>query len=233
MAGEADLGLFGALKIISSDVAQDPVFGLVGYGCDVVKIGDSYAVSPRDAIGQRINVLPLKLYLQVQQDQILSSTLASDRVELSLKSRKAGAHANKVSLEGLAAGTYGVWTDGVRTATVTAVAGKTLEVPFAMGTGPSTSVVLQPPTSGIAVSGPMREFRAVRDGHAWVLTLPDLPEGEQGARLVLRDASGAVLARFAPASGGRLRWIPARGGFVVATLEGATAARKVGSFLVW
>ena len=233
MAGEADLGLFGALKIISSDVAQDPIFGLVGYGCDVSRSGDAYLVSPRDAIGQRINVLPIKLYLQAQQDQILSSSLASDRVELSLKSRKAGAHSSKVSLEGLAPGTYGVWTDGVRTGTVTAVAGKALEVPFAMGAGATTSLLLQSPTSGIAVARSARSFAAVRDGNAWLLQAPDLLEGERGGALVLRDASGNVLARWAGASGHQVRWIPGRSGFVVATLEGGSSRRALGSFLAW
>ena len=28
MSGEADLGLFGALRILSADVANDPIFGL-------------------------------------------------------------------------------------------------------------------------------------------------------------------------------------------------------------
>ena len=35
MSGEADLGLFGAIRILSADVANDPVFGLTGYGCNV------------------------------------------------------------------------------------------------------------------------------------------------------------------------------------------------------
>jgi hypothetical protein len=233
MAGEADLGLFGALKIISSDVAQDPVFGLVGYGCEVSKTGESYAVSPRDAIGQRINVLPIKLYLQVQQDQILSSSLATHRVELSLKSRKAGAHSNKVSLEGLDAGTYGVWTDGVRTSTVTAVAGKTLDVTFTMGAASTTSLLLQSPTSSVAVARPTRPFAAVRDGNAWLVQAPERLEGEQGAALVLRDASGNVLARWDETSRETIRWTAGRSGFVVATLEGGSSRRALGSFFAW
>ena len=35
MSGEADLGLFGAIRILSADVAVDPIFGLTGYGCNV------------------------------------------------------------------------------------------------------------------------------------------------------------------------------------------------------
>ncbi len=233
MAGEADLGLFGALKIISSDVAQDPVFGLVGYGCEVERAGVVYTVTPRDGIGQRVNVLPLKLYLQVQQDQIVASSLSKDRVELSLKSRKAGAHANELSLEGLVAGTYGVWTDGVRTGTVTASVGKTTVVSFPMGAAATTTVVVQSPTTTVEPARPARAFLVVRDGRSWWLQVPERLAGEQDARLVLRDASGTVLARFEITAQDRVRWIPARGGFVVATLEGGTTVRKVGSFLAW
>jgi hypothetical protein len=233
MAGEADLGLFGALKIISADVAADPVFGLVGYGCEVVRSGSVYEVSPRDGIGQRVNVLPLKLYLQVQQDQIVASSLAKDRVELTLKSRKAGAHANEVSLEGMDAGTYGVWTDGVRTGTVTASAGKTMVVPFQMGAAATTTVVVQSPTTMVEPPRPARAFTAVRDGRSWWLHAPDRLAGEQDARLVLRDAAGTVLGRFGASSQERVRWTPSRGGFVVATLEGGKSVRKVGSFLAW
>ncbi len=47
MAGEADLGLFGAIRILSADVANDPVFGLIGYGCDVVQTEQLPAASRR------------------------------------------------------------------------------------------------------------------------------------------------------------------------------------------
>jgi hypothetical protein len=50
MAGEADLGLFGAIRILSSDVAIDPVFGLFGYGCDVTESGTNYIITPKDGL---------------------------------------------------------------------------------------------------------------------------------------------------------------------------------------
>jgi len=233
MAGEADLGLFGALKIISSDVAQDPVFGLVGYGCDVSQTGSVYTVAPRDAIGQRINVLPLKLYLAAQQDQIASAILSSDRLELSLKSRKSGAHPNLVSVEGLAAGTYGVWVDGVRAGSVTAKAGTPLEVAFTMSASTSTSLVVQSPSTAVVPTPRARAFSAVREGGAYRLVRPAPKPGEESADLVLREASGAVLARFRSSADESVSWTPSRGGFVVATLEGGRAPRQVGAFLAW
>ena len=65
MAGEADLGLFGALEIISADVARDPVFGLFGYGCEAEETRDSYTVIPRDALCMRLNFINEHLSLEI------------------------------------------------------------------------------------------------------------------------------------------------------------------------
>lgn len=233
MSGEADLGLFGALKIISSDVAQDPVFGLVGYGCDVAKTGDSYAVSPRDAIGQRINVLPIKLYLQVQQDQITSANLSKNVVDLSIKSRKSGAHSNRVSVEGLSAGSYLVSVDGVDVGSVTATAGKVLDVPFTMSASASTNLVIRSPLVSVAARTAAGKISVIRDGTAYRLRCGAALAGDENATLVLRDPAGARLASLANPFAGPLSWKPSRKGFVVATLESGGKKRDIGSFLVW
>ncbi len=66
MAGEADLGLFGALEIISSDVARDPVFGLFGYGCEVEETKDSYTVVPHDGLFMRLNFINERLSIEMK-----------------------------------------------------------------------------------------------------------------------------------------------------------------------
>lgn len=65
MAGEADLGLFGALEIISADVARDPVFGLFGYGCSVCEDKDTYTVIPCDGLFMRLNFIQEKLSVEM------------------------------------------------------------------------------------------------------------------------------------------------------------------------
>jgi len=233
MSGEADLGLFGALKIISSDVAQDPIFGLVGYGCAASLTGSVYNVSPRDGIGQRINVLPIKLYLSVQQDQVVSANLSKDLVDLVVKSRKSGAHSNKVSIEGLSAGTYDILVDGVGAGKVTATAGKAVEVPFAMGASGSTEIVIKSPLSSVSPRRVGRGILVVRDGGAYKLRCGSPEIGEENANLVLRDASGIELARLTQPFETAFSWTPSRRGFVVATLESDKARRGIGSFMAW
>lgn len=232
MSGEADLGLFGALKIISADVAQDPVFGLVGYGCDVAKSGALYAVTPKDGIGQRINVLPLKLYLSAQQDRIAGSSLGSDHVELAFESRKSGAHANSVTVEGLAAGSYGVWTDGVRTGTLTALAGTPLEIPFTMSAAGTTNLLVQSPSTAAASHLPSARFSAVPTDRGYLLRCP-LAQDAMAGDVVLRDAAGVTLARFANASASPILWERAGGAptMIFVAREQADRAVAIGRFL--
>jgi hypothetical protein len=233
MSGEADLGLFGGLKIISSDVANDPIFGLVGYGCDASQTGSVYKVSTRDGIGQRINILPIKLYVTAQQDQITNANLSKDIADLAIKSRKPGSHANKVSIEGLSAGTYAVTIDGIDAGSATVTAGKVLEVPFTMSAAPSTNLVIKSPLAGVVANATGRQFLATRQGSTYLLRC-DLPlAGEQNAALVLRDASGTELARIQRPFGNAFAWTPSRKGFVVASLESDQSHRGIGSFLAW
>lgn len=56
-SGEGDLALFGALQVLSADVANDPIFGLVGYGAEVVDKGDNYDITPEDGLRQKLNLV--------------------------------------------------------------------------------------------------------------------------------------------------------------------------------
>lgn len=121
---EADLGLFGAIKILSSDVAVDPIFGLFGYGCDVTESSNSYAITPKDGVFQRLHLITQKLSLELNRDQYSLAIVSKSKnnIRLTLKSMTSGTtHTTVMSLTGLAAGTYDVLVDGTKTGSVTAL----------------------------------------------------------------------------------------------------------------
>lgn len=233
MSGESDLGLFGALKIISSDVADDPVFGVVGYGCEASRTGSVYVVAPNDGIGQRINVLPLKVYLGLDQDRIASSRIAKDQVELAVASRKAGAHSNRISIEGLAAGTYKVSVDGVETASVVVAEGKILRQTFAVGSGQVTNLLIRSTESSVQVGRSPGKLRIDHLGRSIRLDWRGMAERGEVGSVVLRDAAGSSLASFPLGGPSSILWEPSRKGLVVATLERDGRRRELGSFLAW
>ena len=82
MSGEADLALFGAIRIASSDVSVDPVFGLTGYGCEVTYNGGSYSVTPLDGVYHRLNLINEKVSLELTQDQYSSAVVSKTEVLL-------------------------------------------------------------------------------------------------------------------------------------------------------
>ena len=84
MSGEADLALFGAVRIASSDVAIDPVFGLFGYGCEVTDNGASYSVVPLDGVYHRLNLINNKISLELYRDQYDSATVSKDGSTISM-----------------------------------------------------------------------------------------------------------------------------------------------------
>jgi hypothetical protein len=137
MSGEADLGLFGAIRILSSDVAVDPVFGLYGYGCDVSEIGSCYAITPKDGVFKRINLITQKLHLEIDLDQIAAATLSTnnDYVGLTLKNlTPSTAHTTTVTLVGLSPRQYEVTVGNTSAGTVTAISGAPTVVPLPIGT---------------------------------------------------------------------------------------------------
>jgi len=148
MSGEADLGLFGAIKILSSDVSVDPIFGLYCYGCDVTTSGSSYVVVPKDGVNQRINLITQKLGLELNRDKFVSATLAlaKNNVAFTLKNVTPGtAHTTKLTLTGLAAGNYDVLVGGTVVGQLSA-SGTSATVNLLIGTAATYDVVLQPGT---------------------------------------------------------------------------------------
>jgi len=153
MSGEADLGLFGAIRILSSDVAVDPIFGLYCYGCDVTQSGGNYQVTPKDGVFQKLNLITQKFNMTMERDKYTSATVATAKnfVNFTLKNVTPGtAHTTKVSFTGLAAGTYQILVDNNVAGSVNATGGTTT-VSLGIGTAATYDIKLQ---QGAAVNGP-------------------------------------------------------------------------------
>ncbi len=104
-SGESDEGLYGSLLSISSDVANDAVFGLVGYGCSVTKDGDTYSIVPKDGVGKRINLIDEKIFLESVQDAITAAEISEDgSMKLTLDGYVDEAHTASIVLDGAGIG---------------------------------------------------------------------------------------------------------------------------------
>ncbi len=156
MSGEADLGLFGAIKILSSDVAVDPIFGLFGYGCDVTESNNSYTVTPKDGVFQRLHLITQKLSLELNRDQYSLAIVSKSKnnIHLMLKNTTPGtAHTTAVTITGLAAGTYDVLIDGTKTGSVTAVNSAATTTSLNIGTAANYDIRIQSSTGNPAPAG--------------------------------------------------------------------------------
>ncbi|MBQ4312748.1 MAG: hypothetical protein IJC18_00935, partial [Clostridia bacterium] len=121
MAGEADLGLWGAMRLVSSDVSTDPIFGLFGYGCHVTDNGTTYTVDPLDGLYTRLNFINTRLYIEIKRDQYTQAVVAKDNtsVQLSMRNIEGTAHTSNIDITGLAVGEYTLSVDGVAQSTFT------------------------------------------------------------------------------------------------------------------
>ena len=143
MAGEADLGLFGAIRILSADIAVDPIFGLYGYGADVTQSGTCLSVTPLDGVNKKLNFITHKLHLELNRDQYSGATASTTKDYLGFTLRNqmtTAAHTTQVTIEGLAPGSYPVTLDNAAAGMLTATAGQPSTVSLSVGTNPAYSV---------------------------------------------------------------------------------------------
>jgi hypothetical protein len=154
MSGEADLGLFGALRILSADVASDPIFGLTGYGCNVSAANSCTSVTPTDGVFKRLNMISQKMSFSLNRDRYTSATVsaANNYLGLTLQNQTGDAHTTTLTIVGLAAGTYPVSVAGTSAPSVTATSGKPTVISLAVGTA-ATSAVLIGTGCGSSVGG--------------------------------------------------------------------------------
>ncbi|MBV9949862.1 MAG: hypothetical protein JOZ69_23675 [Myxococcales bacterium] len=142
MSGESDLGLFGALRILSSDVAVDPIFGLYGYGCDVSQSGSCLEVTPHDGVFKRLNLVSQKLRLELDRDRYTGATIsgANDYVGFTLQNQFPVAHQTTVTLTGLAPGVYPVNVGGAPAGSITATSGTPATLTLSVGAAATYAV---------------------------------------------------------------------------------------------
>src|SRR6185312_14824988 len=154
MSGEADLGLFGAIRILSADVANDPIFGLTGYGCNVSSANSCTSVTPTDGVFKRLNMISQKMSFSLNRDRYTGATVsaANNYLGLTLQNQTGDAHTTTLTVLGLAAGTYPVSVGGTSAAAVTATSGKPTVISLAVGTA-ATSAVLIGTGCGSSVGG--------------------------------------------------------------------------------
>lgn len=115
MTGESDLGLFGAIRILSADVSRDPLFGLTGYGAEVTETPDFYEITPQDGVFQRLNLITEKLGIELERDQYTFAKVAKAKngVKLEMKNVTPGkAHTTRIAFRGLKKATYNVLVNG-------------------------------------------------------------------------------------------------------------------------
>lgn len=143
MAGEADLGLFGAIRILSSDVSVDPIFGLYCYGCDVVDQSTAYKVILKDGVQQKVNLITEKLAVSVDRNTITEANLSKDKKDVQLTIANATpskSHSMKINLSGLPSGNYNITVNNAAAGSVNVVSGAATTVTVAMSTAASQSV---------------------------------------------------------------------------------------------
>lgn len=145
MAGESDLGLFGALQILSSDVAVDPVFGLFGYGCNVSEDGGKYTVIPLDGLYTKLNFINQEFYIELRRDQYTQAVVGTDNtsVELTMKNIEKTAHDTDIDFTGLAAGSYQVKVNNAIAGSFRAVEGKTSTVTVSLPEAETVTVKVE------------------------------------------------------------------------------------------
>jgi MYXO-CTERM domain-containing protein len=142
MSGEADLGLFGALRILSADVASDPIFGLVGYGCDVSTANSCTSVTPTDGVFKRLNMISQKMSFSLNRDRYTGATVgsASNYLGFTLQNQTGDAHTTTLTVVGLPAGSYAVSVGGSSAGSVTATGGKPTVISLSVGAGATSAV---------------------------------------------------------------------------------------------
>jgi hypothetical protein len=151
MSGESDLGLWGALRLLSSDVSVDPLFGLYCYGCDVAEQSMCYRVVPHDGVGKRLNLITQKVHVELDRDRYEGATLGTERdyVSLDIVNQTGDAHATKVTMQGLAAGMYPVMIDGASMGNVTVTDGQPATWMMQLGAEPKHTLQIGTRCQGI------------------------------------------------------------------------------------
>ena len=123
-SAEEDVGYCAAIRTHATILAQDPIFGDIAYGGEVMRDGNTLKVIPRDGLRVRFHVMrnDARAHLILDHDGFAKEqpiVVAADlsRIAFTLENRTGGAHTTGLSVE-LPAGEYEVTVEGKRAGTV-------------------------------------------------------------------------------------------------------------------
>lgn len=115
-SGESALGFWAALRMASTVVSQDPIFGLYAYGGTVEENSGIYAVIPKDGVRRRVHVLGTQQVISAEllQDRFDRVEIAADGSSLraSAENNTGTARTSMIRLTGFAQGEYIVTVNG-------------------------------------------------------------------------------------------------------------------------
>ncbi|MCX6875644.1 MAG: DUF5695 domain-containing protein [Verrucomicrobia bacterium] len=119
VCGEADHGLVAGIEAARTVLFDDPLFGLIAYGGDFARMGDTLAVIPRDGVRQRFSAVlgTARLHLELERDGFaagrpLELSPGMDDLRFTVENRGVAAHRSLLRVEGLPPGSYAVAVDG-------------------------------------------------------------------------------------------------------------------------
>jgi hypothetical protein len=126
--GEIDLGFGGALRMASTIVTRDPLFGWFAYGGAMAEKGNDLAIEPRDGLRRRFDVvipdahLPFpesirRMKIELERDGFASGTpvvvdKALQRIAFTIENRTSNTHTTGLRLSMPTATKYEVRVDG-------------------------------------------------------------------------------------------------------------------------
>lgn len=115
MTGESDLGLWGTLQTLSTDlVTDDPIFGTVAYGGTTTSDQYSNTVIPKDGLARRLNLVTQQLSFSLDNDRYTQAIVGKNSadVRIDMQNVSGAAHSGSLSVSGLAQGSYAVVVNG-------------------------------------------------------------------------------------------------------------------------
>ena len=114
-SGEADLGFWGGLRAASTDIVDDDILGLYGYGGDVTLANGTYTITPRDGVRQHFTMYNAnKFDVQLDKARYSQASVASTLRDLTLtvQAPTGSTVSPDITLTNLPSGNYAVSVNG-------------------------------------------------------------------------------------------------------------------------
>ena len=153
VCGEADHGLVAGIEAASTVLFDDPLFGLIAFGGEVLQTDPSIGIVPRDGVRQRLHAVlgERRLHLELDRDgfaaeQPIQFTRALDRLSFAIENRAPDKHATVLAIEGLPPGRYSAMV-GEFTLSLRVEGNQTARIQLPLLAGSGTTVRIEPDTA--------------------------------------------------------------------------------------